>query len=179
MVSPTSAAAVANAFLEIQDADGGNYPRIDQMKLQKLLYYANAWWLAFNGEPLFDEDIEAWPWGPVVRNVYLEFREFGRKPIVGRRATEVVVTNDDPYKIDVREPAPPGNDVEEFLKSVWETHKQFSGVQLSNATHAEGEPWHIIKSTYGDLDAKPTIPNKLIRDVFKRKIDAAAPATAA
>jgi hypothetical protein len=66
--APTSAAAVANAFLDIQELDGGNFPPIDQMKLQKLVYYAYAWWLAYTGQQLFPEDVEAWPWGPVARN---------------------------------------------------------------------------------------------------------------
>ncbi len=41
------------------------------MKLHKLLYYAAGWHLGFTGEPLFDEDIEAWQYGPVVPSIYL------------------------------------------------------------------------------------------------------------
>ncbi len=40
--APTSAAAVANAFLDIQESDHTQFPPIDQMKLQKLVYYAHA-----------------------------------------------------------------------------------------------------------------------------------------
>jgi uncharacterized phage-associated protein len=40
------------------------------MKLQKLVYYAQAWHLAQTGEPLFGEAIEAWANGPVVRKLY-------------------------------------------------------------------------------------------------------------
>lgn len=38
--------------------------------LQKLVYFAQAWHLAWTGRPLFDEAFEAWPDGPVVRSVY-------------------------------------------------------------------------------------------------------------
>jgi len=37
------------------------------MKLQKLIYYAQAWALAWSEHPLFDNTMEAWDRGPVVR----------------------------------------------------------------------------------------------------------------
>lgn len=40
------------------------------MKMQKLAYYAQAWHLAREGTPLFEEPIEAWVNGPVVRELY-------------------------------------------------------------------------------------------------------------
>lgn len=43
---------------------------ISAMKLQKLVYYCQAWHLVWEEEPLFDEKIEAWANGPVVRNLY-------------------------------------------------------------------------------------------------------------
>jgi uncharacterized phage-associated protein len=43
---------------------------IDAMKLQKLLYYAQAWTLVWDGKPLFSAKIEAWANGPVVRDVF-------------------------------------------------------------------------------------------------------------
>lgn len=39
-------------------------------KLQKLCYYSQAWSLAWDGEPLFSEDFEAWKNGPVCRPLY-------------------------------------------------------------------------------------------------------------
>jgi uncharacterized phage-associated protein len=40
------------------------------MKLQKLLYYCQGWHLAWDGEPLFGEEFEAWLSGPVCRELY-------------------------------------------------------------------------------------------------------------
>lgn len=40
------------------------------MKLQKLTYYCQAWSLAWDDQPLFDEEFEAWANGPVCRNLY-------------------------------------------------------------------------------------------------------------
>lgn len=171
--APTTAAAVANEFLALQEMSP-DAPTIDPMKLQKLLFYAHAWYLALNDGPLFEEDIEAWPWGPVVRNLYIEFRSFGNRPIVGKKATVLKKTGPGVLDFQFIEPAAVGGEVKSFLQQIWEVHKNFTGVQLSNSTHAEKEPWTIIKEKYGDLAEKPTIPNSLISDVFKAKVDAVA-----
>ncbi|SMX32671.1 Panacea domain-containing protein [Octadecabacter ascidiaceicola] len=166
--APTTAAAVANAFLDIQAEDHGDFPRIDQMKLYKLVYYAHAWWLAQRDQNLFEEDVHAWPWGPVVPSLYGTFMAAGRGPISGLRATELVSSG---MKVSVREPDAPDQDIMTYLRSVWDIHKSFSGVQLSNATHAAGEPWAIVREQYGDLSSKPLIPNPIIQRVFKQKIE--------
>src|ERR1700730_81854 len=44
------------------------------MKLQKLVYYSQAWSLVWDDEPLFDDAIEAWANGPVVRALYARHR---------------------------------------------------------------------------------------------------------
>lgn len=44
------------------------------MDLQKLVYFAQAWHMAWTGRPIFDEGFEAWPKGPVVRSVFRENR---------------------------------------------------------------------------------------------------------
>ncbi|AND17449.1 Panacea domain-containing protein [Rathayibacter tritici] len=55
-------------------ANAANVPRGDSMKIQKLVYFAQAWHLAWTGGPIFDEEFEAWPKGPVVRSVFRENR---------------------------------------------------------------------------------------------------------
>lgn len=44
------------------------------MKLQKLVYYCQAWSLVWDGKPIFEEKIQAWASGPVVRELYNEHR---------------------------------------------------------------------------------------------------------
>ena len=170
MIAPTNAAATTNAFFDIQEADNTQFPPIDHMKLQKLLFYSHAWWLAAKDDALFPEDIEAWAWGPVVRNIYIQFSDFGRQTIRQKRAVELIRIGDGPLNYQFREPDPIGGEVKRFLDDVWETHKTFSGVQLSNTTHLPGEPWTIVRDQYGTLDGKPKIPNELIRDVFRAKL---------
>lgn len=45
-------------------------PGVDKLKLQKLVYYTQAWSLAWRRAPMFNDPIEAWRHGPVVRDVY-------------------------------------------------------------------------------------------------------------
>lgn len=47
---------------------------LSAMKLQKLMYYAQAWTLVWREEPLFNEDFEAWANGPVIPELYARHR---------------------------------------------------------------------------------------------------------
>lgn len=71
-------AAVANYFLDKAREDGVD---LSPMKLQKLIYFAHGWHLAIYGEPLIDESVEAWAWGPVISSIYHDFKKYGRDPI--------------------------------------------------------------------------------------------------
>jgi uncharacterized phage-associated protein len=170
MRSQLSAAQVANDFLPLGWSDR-SAPIIDQMKLQKLLFYAHAWSLALKDKPLFEEDFEAWPWGPVVKDVYVQTKIYGRGEVVSPLSFLQGVDG----KFALSQAGIPNScpDEKAFVAAVWESHKRFSGIQLSNATHAPGEPWTVIKNTYGSLENKPIIPNDLIADVFKRKVSIA------
>ncbi len=43
---------------------------VTAMKLQKLVYYCQAWSLVWDDAPLFDEQIQAWANGPVCPELY-------------------------------------------------------------------------------------------------------------
>ncbi len=163
----STVASVANEFLALGEAECGKIPAIDQMKLQKLLFYAHAWHLAYYNAPLFDEDFEAWPWGPVVRDIYSQTVKYGRFPVMEK--IEEITPSNGGAKFTI----PDGVDnaeLKKFIKEIWDVHKRFTGIQLSNSTHAKGEPWTIIKEQYGSLEGKPTIPNQLIASIYKAKI---------
>lgn len=51
--------------------------RVDNLKLQKLLYYSQAVSLVLNKRPLFGETIRAWDYGPVVPCVYHKYKKYG------------------------------------------------------------------------------------------------------
>lgn len=162
--APSTVAAVANEFLKLATQEP-QFPVVDQMKLQKLLFYAHAWNLAYGQGPLFENDFEAWPWGPVVRDVYIQTKDYG-KLRVSSPITEFSWGDNGPSIVAPMGVAP---GLSAFIRSVWDTLKVYNGIQLSNSTHADGEPWTIIRDTIG-TGSKPIIPNDLIKRVFEAKL---------
>lgn len=61
---------------------GNNDFRITNLKLQKTLYYLQGYYSKKIGSPLFSEDFEHWPYGPVIPSVYFAFCSFGADAIV-------------------------------------------------------------------------------------------------
>jgi uncharacterized phage-associated protein len=68
----------AKYIIAFSDSKGD---KITNKKLQKLLYYVQAWSLAVFGEPLFEGEPQAWRHGPVYPAVYQVFRKFGAETI--------------------------------------------------------------------------------------------------
>jgi uncharacterized phage-associated protein len=99
---------------------------LTNLRLQKLLYYAQAWSLVMRESELFSDDIEAWRHGPVVPAVYRGLPD-------GQGANQIDSL--------VFEEAP---DLEaedaRFVRSVWEAYSQYSALKLSRMTHEE-MPW--------------------------------------
>lgn len=56
-----------------------NSVEVDNLKLQKLLYYSQAVHLVLsnNKSKLFSDDIQAWQYGPVVPSVYHKYKKYG------------------------------------------------------------------------------------------------------
>ena len=119
---------VARYILSLVDEDEGDF--ISNLKLQKLLYYAQGFHLAMFDEPLFDEQIEAWAHGPVVHKVYDEYSVFGASPIP-------IPENLDFDKLDEA--------TRSFLDEIYAVVGQFSAWKLREMTHDE-PPW---KEAYG------------------------------
>jgi uncharacterized phage-associated protein len=69
---------VANYFIAVANKNNGD---INNSKLQKLVYYAQAWHLAIHDTALFHEDFEAWIHGPVVPALFQKYKNFGWEAI--------------------------------------------------------------------------------------------------
>jgi uncharacterized phage-associated protein len=119
-MSNLSAQDVANYFLAQVDEECGD--SISNLKLQKLLYYAQGFNLAITGKPLFDEPIINWRHGPVVEDLYHTYKQCGSDPI-----PKPPKVNFDIYSAKVRE----------LLDDVYEIFGQFSAWKLRNMTHEE------------------------------------------
>lgn len=77
MMDKISAAAVAeivNEFISLAEKDSSFLP-LTPMKLQALLFYAQEWFTTNKDYPLFDENIQAWPFGSAVRSVQLHIEK--------------------------------------------------------------------------------------------------------
>ncbi len=97
---------------------------ITAMKLQKLVYYSQAWSLVWDEKPLFHERIEAWANGPVVPDLYQAHK--------GAFEVNESMVGGDPKKLTKDEI----ETIDAIIKSYGSKHSQW----LSNLTHIE-EPW--------------------------------------
>jgi uncharacterized phage-associated protein len=77
-VDKTSALYVAKQLLIRLHEQG---EQVTQLKLQKLLYFAQGWGLAINHEPFFFQNMEAWEYGPVIKDVRAEYRKYAQAAI--------------------------------------------------------------------------------------------------
>lgn len=159
--------AIANEFLKIGGANGA---KLTPMKLQKLVYYAHAWCLAIKKRPLINERIEAWKFGPVVPSLYHAFKAVGAGAI-DSPATELTFFGKEircfEPSLDNCDSAP--EDVEftrQLLESVWKRYGKYTALQLSEATHQPGTPWHQVRMKYGDV-LNVDIPDDTIREYFE------------
>lgn len=112
---------IANKIISKTDLEHGD--TISNLKLQKMMYYQQGFHLAYFGTPLFDEDIVAWQYGPVVPSVYKEYKSFESNSI--STSKEGISLSDDE---------------EELFNNVYEEYNQFSAVALMKMTHEES-PW--------------------------------------
>lgn len=142
---------IADWFINRVDRDAGD--TITHLKLQKLLYFSQAWYLANTGEPLFANDIQAWAHGPVVRSIYDRFSHMGWESLKPVEA---------PDNLDASTTG--------FLEQVFEKYGQFGAKKLEKLTH-EHAPW---KDTRGNLPpearCEKVISKPIIRDFYSAMI---------
>lgn len=131
---------------------------ISTVKLQKLNYFAQAWSLAVRDKPLFDEDFQAWRFGPVCRELY---RTHSRIPGVEHHTFQY----GDMHRLDPAERA--------VVDAVIENYGALSGPELSDVTHQHGSPWYQIRLEHdlGPQDpSDATIPKELIKAYYRQEL---------
>lgn len=119
---------VANFFIEW--ANNCEDEAMTNMRLNKLVYYAQGHSLAENSKELFEDDIQAWKYGPIVPELYKQYSKYGKKPISGI---------DPDYSVDnlTREE-------QLLLSDILFNYGMYSGMYLSNLTHKKGTPWEEV-----------------------------------
>ena len=151
-----TATAIANFFIEKGREEG---KPVDQMKIQKLVYFAHGWYLAIAGKPLLNESVEAWRFGPVIPSLYHSLKYSGNQPIM--KSIEVSgfdspsIVDDDSTELGL------------YLNRIWNLYSPLTGIQLSNMTHEEEAPWAKIAKEFGhQIPANKDIDDQLIKKYF-------------
>lgn len=138
---------IANWFIfynNSKDVDGGD--EVSNLKLQKLLYYAQSAFLTMKEKALFNASIRAWEHGPVVPEVYAKYKEYGSTGIV----------EFDPEKLKNID-----EETEALLISVYNIFGEYSAWGLRNLTHSE-EPW-------ATTEQNEVIQHKKMKKTFREK----------
>ena len=129
---------IVNYFLsDTNDRDDSD---ISNLKLQKLIYYAQAFHLAIYELPFFDEDFEAWTHGPVCPEIHHKYKHYKSSPIP--------LTSDfepDLFTLDQLD----------LLNEINDVFGQYSAWKLRNMTHSEA-PW-LSKEAFAGVIDKPSM----------------------
>lgn len=114
---------VANVFLKLSDPDSGD--TLTNLKLQKLVYYAQGFHKAIYGSPMFNEKILHWEHGPVVRELYDALKGYKKDSVPVPEKFEAKMFTKDQL---------------DLIEEINRVYGQFSAWKLRDMTHAE-DPW--------------------------------------
>lgn len=144
-----SSLSIANNILALAQK---NKEGLTPLKLMKLVYLSHGWYLGEYRKPLIKEPMEAWQYGPVIRNLYQAIKEFGSLPV------SCLLTHNEEDTKDSGE--------EELVQRVYNYYEKFSAIKLSTLTHEIGSPWEITWNLYGK---NGIISNDLIQDFYENQ----------
>jgi uncharacterized phage-associated protein len=126
---------------------------LSNLKLQKLLYYSQAWHLALEDSPLFSDALEAWVHGPVVPRVFGEYKHNRWSPI----AEPIGLPSDLPPVLS-------------HLDRVLDAYGNFSAVELERLTHSE-KPWIEARAGLApDVSSRNEISKDTMKEFYSKLI---------
>lgn len=134
---------------------------LSHLKLQKLLYYVQAWALAFDAKPLFDGKFQAWVHGPVNRNIYNRFKDtkymYSSINLADMQDEKIVNHIDEAAK--------------QQIDSVLEVYAGYSDTELESKTHNE-KPWIEARNGFEPYDrCEVEISEDTMRDFYKARLN--------
>lgn len=144
------ACAIVNYSNEI------NQP-ISNLKLQKVLYFVQGYYMQKNGHAIFNDDFEAWPYGPVVLEVYEQFQQYGSNFIPTITEYEDFSFDEFDYVIkEYNDNIFEKQDLK-FIKTVVKKLSKYTASNLVTITHAQ-DPWkNAIKNGNRSTISKESI----------------------
>jgi uncharacterized phage-associated protein len=153
VVFMTKVLLVADYFLSLSTP--GSKKAITNLKLQKLIYYAQGFHLALFGKPMFNDRIEAWIHGPVSPTVYRHYSHYNYNDISS-------VNN----KIELINTL--SNHDKQIIELVWELFGTFTGKELEHKTHEE-IPWIEARGNLPEyISSNKEISLKTMEDFFRK-----------
>ena len=154
-MSETTAPKLAKYILYAANQRG---IQMTNLKLQKLLYYCQAWHLAITESELFPERIEAWVHGPVVPPVFRMFKEY--------RWNNLPLPSEEP-EIEYGEPSCP---IRDHVAEVLDAYAHLSGYQLEALTHHES-PWLSARNGIApDAPSTARITNESMKEYYQSRL---------
>ena len=123
-----TAKQIASYFIEKANLSLNN--DLTHLKLQKIIFYAQAEYYLKNNARLYSDPILAWEFGPVVMEVYQWLKGFGAHTINSQSIQLEHKLIDDPTML--------------FLDEIWEKYSRYSASYLVGKTHASDNPWHHV-----------------------------------
>ncbi len=128
---------------------------ITNKKLQKLVYYAQAWSLVLHKKKLYSEPIEAWVHGPAIRSLYVQYKKFGFEPI--REDVRIGM-------IDF------SKKIKNLLDNVWKIYGKMDAGYLEMLTHSE-KPWQEAREgIQGSESSNNEILLKTMKNFYTEKL---------
>jgi uncharacterized phage-associated protein len=141
---------VSGYILQLGNAnDNEGYDLITNLKMQKLVYYSQGFYLAMYNSPLFNSPIEAWEHGPVCPELYRALKIYQANPLPA--VDENCVEQLSEKEIDI-------------ITEVYGVYGQYSAWRLREMTHQES-PWL-------DTPLNQEISHKKMKDFFKTQLTA-------
>ncbi|MFG5858486.1 DUF4065 domain-containing protein [Dysgonomonas sp. Shenzhen-Wh21] len=140
-----------------------NYGPMSHLKLQKLLFYCDAYHMAYFGEELVTDEFEAWAHGPVSRTIYNSLKD---KSILysDLSYSDKGINPDDEIKKLT-------SDQQIMLKEILGELSSWTGPQLEASTHRE-YPWIEARKGYGEgAKCSVSISKKTTLEFYKREIN--------
>lgn len=125
---------------------------LTNLSLQKLAYFAHGWHLALIGQPLVNENFEAWRYGPVLPDLYHAFKGFSSNPIPPSHPLVACQDQIDPLSVK-----------SQLIDRVLEVYGPYGSFGLVQLSHDQNGPWH---EAYNDPLVSSIISNDSIRNYF-------------
>ena len=143
---------------------------ITNKKLQKLLYYVEAWNLVYHSS-VIDDDFEAWVHGPVVPDVYQAFKGFGYSAIEnkyaeGQSASEKMRELLGSAKMEQTQ--------KDIMFAVLKKYGSLTSYQLETLSHSE-PPWATARKGFDDFAHSSNVIDKgLMKEYYSSLVNVKA-----